>query len=247
MSLHYLGKHEPRKWCLLVMLYTVFLKRHCFGLLYPRQSLANFNYFFSRDFTDCSMAMRLVFLAQHQFVTRSTLSSAAAGTTVDGPSNPQLLQQLVDASYVPSFALQIMYLVATVDVFGRRKHLTIRHCTNRWQQQVIKRSYKAKGATYLKPMDLTVNWPMWTDWLISFSVHTNMKITRGISTFYRHAAAANSLKIAQSTQPVCMENRAHWIDGVEFCKKTSDVILLMSRWTTSSGGAVPHVRCCALD
>ena len=65
----------------------------------------------TKDFTDCSMALRLVFLAQHQFVDKinvvscaGTASSAAAGTTVDGPSNPQLLQQLVDASYVPSFA-----------------------------------------------------------------------------------------------------------------------------------------------
>ena len=62
----------------------------------------------TRDFTDCSMALRLVFLAQHQFVDvvscAGAASSAAAGTTVDGPSKPQLLQQLVDASYGPSFA-----------------------------------------------------------------------------------------------------------------------------------------------
>ena len=73
----------------------------------------------TRDFTDCSMALWLVFLAQHQFVDKINVdscagaaSSAAAGTTADGPSNPQLLQQLVDASYVPSFAGKLSRLTA---------------------------------------------------------------------------------------------------------------------------------------
>ena len=50
----------------------------------------------TRDFTDCSMALQLVFLAQHQFVDKINVVScagaalsAAAGTTVDGPSNVQ--------------------------------------------------------------------------------------------------------------------------------------------------------------
>jgi len=44
---------------------------------------------------------------QHQFVNKINVissagaaSSADAGTTVDRPSNPQLLQQLVDKAYV---------------------------------------------------------------------------------------------------------------------------------------------------
>jgi len=49
-----------------------------------------------RDFTDRFMALRLVFLAQHQFVNEINViscagdaSSAAAWTTVDRPSNPR--------------------------------------------------------------------------------------------------------------------------------------------------------------
>jgi len=44
MSLHYLGKYEPRKLC--AFSHTVSRKRHCFGLLYLRQPSTNFNNFY---------------------------------------------------------------------------------------------------------------------------------------------------------------------------------------------------------